>query len=125
MSMHNDYSDEQRVEKFMKFEKLFFRIELLMLLIGVLFYALFMAFLERLGTVSDAIISFFFFMWVSIIGVFGITIIRIIKYLFSVRKLQASSSIWRSVVILLLSPINFILFYLLIFVAALASCSAA
>jgi len=113
-----------KVSKFMKFEKIFFRIELILIGIGLFFYAIFLMFLEGLASLADTWIQIFMLGWLLIIVNFAITIIRVLKYLISVRKLEGPKSIWRSMVVLLLSPIAFILYYILIFVAAISGCSA-
>lgn len=114
----------EKLQKFNRFEKIFFRIEIALILVGIFFYVLFLSFLEGLGHLADTWISIFMFAWVVIIVNFAIAIIRILRYIFVIRHIEGKKTIWRSALTLLLSPPAFILYYILIFVAAISGCSA-
>lgn len=120
----NDYDDHLVVEKFQRFEKILLRYNLIVIGIGMLFLVLYQIAIEQLGVLADLFIAIFLVGLFSNIITFGLSIIRIFKYLLSIRKIEESSSIWRSVLTLFLSPFSFILYYFLIFIAALSSCSA-
>lgn len=113
-----------RVEKFNKFEKIFFRIEIVILIIGILFLTLFKGLTDQIGAIADTWITVFFAGWFLIVANFFTTVVRIFIYLFNIRKLEGKKSIWRSILVLLLSPIAFMLYYLLIFITAISGCAA-
>ena len=112
----------EKVYRFNKFEKIFFRIDIVIIGVAIFFLVLFDIALESLAGLVDVLMLIFLSGLVGSVVSFFISIIRILKYLFNIRKIQEASSIWRSILIIFLSPIAFILYYLLIFVVVLSSC---
>lgn len=113
-----------KIEKFNKFEKIFFRIELSILGVGIFLFTLFSIAIEALGGIADILITVILFSWLAIIVNFIISLVRIFKYLFNVEKFKEETSIWRSVITLFLSPALFGFFYILIIIATFTSCLA-
>lgn len=113
-----------KIEKFNKFEKIFFRIELGILGVGIFLFTLFSIAIEALGGIADILITVILFSWLAIIVNFIISLVRIFKYLFNVEKFKEETSIWRSVITLFLSPALFGFFYILIIIATFTSCLA-
>ena len=120
----DDDGVSEKLEKFNRYEKLFFRIELGVIAAGIGFYILFLAFIEGLGGLADLFISIFLLGWIIIILNFFIAIIRMFKYGISIRKEEGPKSIWRSFLTIILSTPAFVLYYILIFVSAISSCAA-
>lgn len=118
-----DYSDSYKVERFERFEKIFFRIELAILATGIFFLVLFQVAIDSLAFLVDLWMSLFLLGLAATVANFFIAIVRTVKYLFNIRKLSDSPTIWRTALVLILSPLSFMLMYLLIFIAALSSCS--
>ena len=112
----------EKVYRFNRFEKIFFRIDIVIIGVAIFFLVLFDIALESLAGLVDVLMLIFLSGLVGSVVSFFISIIRILKYLFNIRKIQEASSIWRSILIIFLSPIAFILYYLLIFVVVLSSC---
>lgn len=119
----DDFINSDRVNKFNRWEKIFFRIELAVIFIGLFFYILFLSFIEDLAGLAETWIQIFMLGWVVIIVNFAIAVIRILKYIFSIRKEEGKTSLWRSTLTIILSPPAFILYYVLIFVATISGCS--
>lgn len=116
-----EYKSEA-LEKFNKFEKIFFKIELVIVFMGIGFFALFSAFIEKLGGFADLFISIFLLSLMVVVLNFVFAFTRIIKFLVFIRKEEGPKTIWRSFLTLLLSPLAFILYYMLIFLSAFSSC---
>ena len=121
--MENFEIDNEKTEKFNRYEKIFFRLELVVISLGVSLLLLFRAFVELIGNMADFFMSVFLLGWIFIILNFFISIIRVLKYLLVMRKVEGDKTIWRSVLTIIISPLAFILYYILIFVIVLASCS--
>ena len=108
--------------KFNRFEKIFFRINVATFGISVLIYLLYSWMIEQLGAIADQIMAVNLLSIFVVIAIFGISVIRIIKYIVKHRS-EEGSSIWRSVINLFLSPLSLIIFYILIFITAATSCT--
>ncbi len=113
-----------KVQKFMKYEKIILRLQLIILGSGIFIYLTFLAFLERLKNVNDL---FVFVVWVGMILpmlLLVVSVIRILKYFISVIHLDEESSIWRSALSFVFSPLNIVIFYILFIILVFASCAA-
>jgi len=109
--------------KFNYYEKLLFKIHLGIVGFGMIMFILLMVFIDSLENVANEIAGFMYtIMFVEVIGFF-VSIIRILKYLFSTAELKESRSIWRSVIIMLTSPIASGLYFLVMFVMLLSTAS--
>ena len=113
---------DNQTSKFERYEKLFFRINLSMFGLSVFLYFLYLWFIEHLGPFVDHIMTVIIFASIAIIVIFFISIIRILKFIMKHRS-EENSSIWRSVINIFLSPLSLIIFYILMFVTAMASCT--
>lgn len=114
--------NNNQLNRFMMFEKLFFRIILSIFTLGVAIYFIFMAFLDKLGETAEMFITGFFLIWILIIAIFFISIGRILRFIITFKTAEGVT-IWRSVLSLFLSPVAFVLYYILIFVASISSCT--
>ncbi len=110
--------------RFMNFEKLFFRIQISFIIISILYYVAISAMLEILTDLGDALWYVLYILFFGYIFNFLTSFIRIIKYFVKYRKVEGTSIV-RSIVVFLTSPIFFILNYILLLVLLLsmASCS--
>jgi uncharacterized membrane protein YcjF (UPF0283 family) len=115
--------EEEKIDRFLKFERIFFRIQLGLLVFGIGLYALFLTVVELLAYLAEYWILLF--MGIMIIAVVnGLTaLIRIFVYLFKIRKYQGKKSVWRSVLTFILSPPIVIIFYILLIAATFTGCA--
>ena len=113
---------DNKPSKFARYEKIFFRINLSMFGLSVFLYLLYLWFIENLGPFVDYIMTVIFIASITIIVIFFISVIRILKFIVKHRS-EENSSIWRSVLNIFLSPLSLIIFYILIFVTAITSCT--
>jgi hypothetical protein len=113
---------EEQSMKFLKYEKLFHRIQVTIFLTSIGIYLLFLAIIESLGAFVDVLVS------VMLVGIivsaitFILSVLRILKYIFKHRSVLGAT-IWRSFLNLILSPLSIIIFYILIFITAATSCA--
>lgn len=113
---------DDKIVKFNKFEKLFFRINLGIFGLSIFIYFLYLWLIEQLGPITDLIMSVIFVGMISTVIIFFISVIRIIKYVVTHRSGE-TSTIWRSILNIFLSPLSLIIFYILVFITALSSCT--
>ena len=121
--MNNEKSVDV-VGRFMHFEYLLFRVQLTILGIGIFFLTSFMFVVERIKNVNDV---FVFVVWVGMVTpavILLINLIRMIKFFLVIRHEEGQSSIWRSALSLLISPLSIGIYYLIFFILMIASCSA-
>lgn len=114
---------EPNVEKFMYFEKLFFKIQLFILGSGLFLWIFFVAIIEKLRSVNEL---FYFIAYFGIILpglLFIVSIFRIFKYIIKISKMEGKHNIWRSALAFVFSPLNIGIFYILFIVLTFASCS--
>ena len=115
---------EEQIQKFYKFEKLFFKIYLIVVAASFVMFGVVLAFSEHLTEFVDLFLSLTMIAWGYVTVVFFISIVRIVKY-FQKIKTIGGLGIWRSVTTFFTSPIMFGLLWLMVFIMALsmASCS--
>lgn len=119
-----DQNLSPKAEKFMHFEKLLFRVQYIVLGIGIFILTFLLSIAQLIGDVND---FFKFIVWVGFIYPaiqLIVSIIRIFKYLFVIRHEEGKTSIWRSALSFLFSPLIFGIFYAIFFILVLASCAA-
>ena len=113
---------EEQSMKFLKYEKLFHRIQVTIFLSSIGIYFLFIAIIENLGSLIDLFVSIMLFGIVGSAITFIFSVLHILKYIFKHRSVLGAS-IWRSFLNLILSPLSIIIFYFLIFITAATSCA--
>lgn len=119
-----DNHSSERVEKFMRFEHIFFRIQLSILGLGFFILGFFYFVIDKIKDVNDLIALVIYVGILYPILHLIISFVRIIKYLRVIRHDDGPSSIWRSALSFLFSPLTFVIFYIILFVLVFASCAA-
>lgn len=114
----------EKENKFMFFEKLFFRINMSLVGLSIVLVLVMFAFLDRVDYISDIIFNFITIFLLGSLANFFISVGRIIKYLIKYREYE-DISIKRSVINLVTSPIAVALYWFILIIMALsmASCS--
>ena len=113
-----------KAEKFMRFELLLFKIDLLIFGIGIFILTFLVALVDKIKDVQDLFVFVVYFGMLLPAVKFLLSIIRILKYYFKIRQEDDRVSIWRSAVSLLISPLSFVIYYFIFFILVIASCSA-
>lgn len=121
--MDNQYVSPE-VEKFMYFEKLFFKIQLTMFGIGMFLLFFLTAIVNQIRNVNQFFIFVFYFGMILPGVQLILSIVRIIKYIAKISKLEGEKSIWRSALSFVFSPLTFGIFYLIFIILVFASCAA-
>lgn len=117
-----------KAEKFMHYEKLFLRFQLIVFGASLFLFLFLVAvanfFIEIGQSINDllAIVVWAGFIYPVIQLI--ISSIRIIKYVFVVRHEEGNTSIWRSALSFLFSPLIFGISYASFFILLIASCAA-
>lgn len=116
---------EDKVVKFNKFEIILFRIQMINLGFSAVFFGALMLLLSEYKETAQIFYGLVIFLMFASLVLFIIALVRIFKYFISLKALEGIISIWRSIVVLLTSPIAIIIYWLLLFILALsmASCS--
>ena len=114
----------ERVEKFMRFEHIFFRVQLSLLGAGFFILGAFYFVIDKVKDVNNLIAFVIYAGLLYPVLHFFISIVRIIKYLRVIRHDEGPSSIWRSALSFLFSPLTFAIFYIILIVLVFASCAA-
>lgn len=115
---------EPNVERFMFYEVLFYRIQLSIMGLGIALFALLSAIINSVGDVSNFIVGVIYGGIILPAILFVISVIRIIYYYVKVSKAEGESSIWRSALAFVFSPLNIALYYLILLILIFASCAA-
>lgn len=114
-----------KVDKFNKFEVIFFRIHLSISGFGLLVLGIAFAAMNSVESVARSLIGVVYtLLWVVIVN-FIIGVIRLLKYFISFRKETETPTIWRTLVIIVTSPITLGIFFILTLIMSLslASCT--
>lgn len=114
--------DNKVTKDWMYFERLLSKITLIVFGLSFLLLGVILLLVEKIGAWAETIMYPIFGLWAASILIFFISAIRIIMFLFKKNK-NEGDTITKSVRNLLLSPIAFLVYYLLIFIVALSSCS--
>ena len=113
----------KKVEKFNFYEKLYFRVTLAILGIAVSLFIVALFSFQLFTLIPKALIN----LTVTVLVISGLNfflaVIRIIKYLINIAKLENNIGILRSAITLIISPISFIILYILLIIMAFSSCS--
>lgn len=116
-------NDIQKVERFNYFEKLFFKITLGILGSAIFLFIFTMATVSQFPVFSKVLINvtvvILFLSAINLILAIG----RILKFAIKISKFENNIGILRTASSLLLSPLAFVILYILIIVMALASCT--
>lgn len=114
---------EERSQKFMKWERLYFKIYLGIVGFGIVLLLVMFAFQDYIEALSQVIAEFVVVLLIAIVVYFFLSLIRILKYVISIRKSSDETTIWRSVTTFFTSPIATVLYYVIIFVMLLSTAS--
>lgn len=114
---------EKNIKDFNYYEKLFLRITLILIGIGFTLIGLLLLLADYIDTIASGITGLVVILLFSSYGVFFLSIIRIVKYVFSVKKRNAGSTIKQSIITLLISPIAILVYYAIIFILSISSCT--
>jgi hypothetical protein len=111
--------------KFMKYEIIYFRVYLFIVAFGLFMLSLVYAAQNSIEEVARGFLSVVYTFLIVTIIQFIISIIRIIKYLIRFKSQDEVVQIWRSVTIMLTSPVAFAIYLILTLAMSLslASCS--
>ena len=123
MNDNIDIYIDQKVEKFTKWEKIFFRFELFLIFGGFTSFMILNIYIDKLAGLAEEWISMLIYGLIAIIINMFISLLRILKYVFSISRKEGKKTIWRSVLTLFLSPPSIVFYYILIFVSTIAGCS--
>ena len=115
----------KKIKKFNKFELIFFRIHLVV--VGVVVFLLTIMFLiqSAIDSLSNIFLVGAYMLFYVVIFNFLISVIRLLKYLFTFKDEKSKPSIKRTISIILTSPIALALYFIITIVMSLslASCS--
>lgn len=114
-----------KIEKFNKFEKIFFKIHLIVFAIGLFLLSLLVFAENALESIAQAFLMVAYLLFYVVIADFIISVVRILKYLIVLRKSDSVVTIRNSVAIMFTSPIALGI-YLIVMLAmsiSLSSCS--
>ncbi len=114
----------EKVEKFMRFERFFFRVQLLILGSGFFILGFFYFVIDKVKDVDDLIVFVLFVGLLYPVLHFFISVVRVLKYILVIRHEEGHSTIWRSALSFLFSPLTFGIFYIILIVIVFASCAA-
>ena len=116
---------EDKVIKFNKFEKKLFRIQMGNLVLSVILFVSLLGLVSKIDDLGQMFYSIVIFLMFMTSVLFIIAFVRVIKYLITYRVLDGVVFIWRSIVVLLTSPIAFAIYYVLVIslILSMASCS--
>jgi hypothetical protein len=111
--------------KFMKFEIIYFRVYIFVVAFGLFMLSFLYAAQNSIEEVARGFLSVVYSFFIISIVQFIISIIRIIKYFIRFKNQDTPVQIWRSVTIMLTSPVAFAIYLILTLAMSLslASCS--
>ncbi len=114
----------EKAERFMFYEKFFFRINLFLMTAGILSFVIMQTLINELVNFADIFLNIVVGLMYATITIFLLTFVRLIKYLVIFSK-NSAVTIKRTIVILLSSPLYFAVYFLVSIVLSLsmASCT--
>ncbi len=113
----------EKIKKFNKFEKIFFRIHLVVSGIGLFVLGSMYLLLNSIEEIAKSALNVILFGFYVIIINFFISVIRILKAVFGFRDIEERPSIKRSLGIMLTSPIAFGVYLIIILAMSLSMAS--
>ena len=115
--------DIKKVEKFNYFEKLYLRVTLGILGLSISLFILTMYIVTEFSEIPKSLINFtILILYLSAAG-FIMAIVRIIKYIVKISKLDNNIGIARTIVGFFLSPVSFAILFILVIMMSLSSCT--
>lgn len=112
-----------KIDKFNKFEKIFLKIHLILLGLGVALLGMSFAFVDTIEELARSIWGIVYALLYVVFFLFAISVVRLIKYLIYFRKSEVIPSIKRTLIIILTSPISLGLYVILVFIMSLSMAS--
>lgn len=112
------------VERFNRFEILFFRIQIGIFAFGVALLVFVYSAFEALGDLIDLLALIAVSGIILPIILFVISLIRMIIYFTKIKVIDNGVGIWRSALAFIFSPLNIGIYYSIFFILVLASCAA-
>ena len=116
-------NDIKKVERFNYFEKLFFKVTLGILGLSIFLFFFMLATVEYFSSFGRALFDFTGIVLFATMANFVLSLVRLFKYAFSIGKLENNIGITRTIISLFLSPVAFIILYILVIIMAFASCT--
>ena len=114
-------NDNER--NFNYFEKLFLKISLGLVGLGVVLFITMFAIVDILSDIASDFANVVAVLLLASIASFFIAIIRIFKYILIVSKRDEEATITKSIISFFVSPIAIIIYYLMIFILAVTGCT--
>ena len=105
------------------FDKLFMRITLAVLGLSFFVFLLMVLLIDYIGKVTDIVLAPVLMMLFTSAVVFFIHVIRFFKYLIKKASLEEGATITRSLLGIVISPVAFGIYYVIIIIIAFASCT--
>ncbi len=116
-------TDEEKVEKFNYFEKLHFKVTLGILGVSIIIIAIIGGIISQAAAIPKLLIDFTTAILYLAIASFLLAIVRVIKYLFKIRKLPNNIGIIRSISALIINPTSIIILFILVILMSLSGCT--
>ena len=110
-------------KSFNYFEKIFLKISIGLLGLGLSLFILMFIFIDSLSDSASEVANIVVVLLLSSVASFFIAIIRILKFAFVVSKRNDGSTITKSVISFFVSPAAIIVYFTIIFILAFSSCS--
>ena len=117
-------NDIEKVKKFNYFEKLYFKVTLGIFGTAISLFIFTLASIGQYSSISKLLKNFIISVLLLSAINFFISIYRVIKYTMSISRLENNIGILRSAVSLILSPMSFVILYILVIIIAFSSCAA-
>ena len=114
---------DEKVNKFHKFERIYFKIYLIIVGLSIVLIGMIYAMVDTISSIAEFALNIVMISLIYVVGVFFLSIVRTIKYFSSLKK-KGGLGIWRSITIMLTSPIVTAILFIIIFALSLslASC---
>lgn len=116
-------NNEKIVERFNYFEKIYLRFTLAVLGTAVLLSIIPFVFIDQISSISKLIANIAVSLMLVTVLNFFYAFFRIVKYARKISKLENNIGIMRTVSSLFLSPISFVILYILVIIMAFSSCT--
>ena len=110
-------------KSFNYFEKIFLKISVGLLGLGLSLFILMFIFIDYLSDSASEVANIVVVLLLSSVASFFIAVFRILKFAFVVSKRNDGSTITKSVISFFVSPVAIIVYYIIVIILAFSSCS--
>jgi len=113
----------KKVARFNYYENLYLKVSYGLLALAISLFIITLIIINQFSSIPKLLIDFTASIFMLVIGNFILQIIRLFRFLFSIRKIEGNVGIKKTITSLFLSPLTAFIILILLLMMSLSSCS--